>query len=224
MHPHALLLLLLLLRLPAGLVSRVPTAHSILLSAVVGPLGLLCHQLTKVSNCFSLALLNPIYIAARCASAVAGVHYCKALHMLLFTIAISCRLMLLLLLLLFFCLTASGHILFGGQHHWQGPAYAAVHDCNELSTAAAAAAAAAVFLSHCVRPHTLCWLVSPARTCGLLPSLWQRKAARARSPSCHMSDCHSLTEGWFSYNMLVVVLRGNLDDDGMGLAFGNPAR
>lgn len=30
-----------------GLVLRVPTAHSILLSAVVGPLGLLCHQLTK---------------------------------------------------------------------------------------------------------------------------------------------------------------------------------
>lgn len=32
----------------AGLAARVPTVHSILLSAVVGPLGLLSHQLTKV--------------------------------------------------------------------------------------------------------------------------------------------------------------------------------
>eukprot|EP00882_Tetradesmus_deserticola_P020125 GHRQ01021692.1.p1 GENE.GHRQ01021692.1~~GHRQ01021692.1.p1 ORF type:complete len:175 (+),score=94.04 GHRQ01021692.1:150-674(+) len=32
-----------------GLVSRVPTTHSILLSAVVGPLGFLCHQLTKAA-------------------------------------------------------------------------------------------------------------------------------------------------------------------------------
>lgn len=34
----------------AGLTSRVPTAHSVLLSSVVGPLGLLSHQLTKVSR------------------------------------------------------------------------------------------------------------------------------------------------------------------------------
>jgi hypothetical protein len=34
----------------AGLNSRVPTAHSVLLSSVVGPLGLLSHELTKVSH------------------------------------------------------------------------------------------------------------------------------------------------------------------------------
>lgn len=34
----------------AGLASRVPTIHSILLAAVVGPLGLLSHQLTKVRH------------------------------------------------------------------------------------------------------------------------------------------------------------------------------
>lgn len=33
----------------AGVNSRVPTMHSVLLAAVVGPLGLLSHQLTKVS-------------------------------------------------------------------------------------------------------------------------------------------------------------------------------
>jgi hypothetical protein len=39
-----------LLYLCAGLNSRVPTAHSVLLSSVVGPLGLLSHELTKVSH------------------------------------------------------------------------------------------------------------------------------------------------------------------------------
>jgi hypothetical protein len=37
------------LLLGAGGRSRVPTAHSILLCAVLGPLGLLCHLVTKVS-------------------------------------------------------------------------------------------------------------------------------------------------------------------------------
>jgi hypothetical protein len=49
---------LLLPAAASGLVSRVPTAHSILLSAVVGPLGLLCHQLTKVNYTYHL---NTIY-------------------------------------------------------------------------------------------------------------------------------------------------------------------
>lgn len=35
----------------AGVVSRLPTSHSVLLAAVAGPLGLLSHLLTKVCVC-----------------------------------------------------------------------------------------------------------------------------------------------------------------------------
>lgn len=48
--PLSLRRLLLPLLLLPGLASRVPTVHSILLSAVMGPLGLLSHQITKVNT------------------------------------------------------------------------------------------------------------------------------------------------------------------------------